>query len=188
MIALRGQSTWRVFIIHVLFEAFADAYKRRGDRKHATLLFPQGRMAIVVRARRFKMAEECAANPTKPALNGVSHFFAAFRYSLQGIVVCFKEESAFRQECLLAIPHFIMLFALQMDLWMRVVLGVLWFLLVVVEMLNTAVEAVVDLASPGKHDLAKKAKDCGSAAVMVLIVAILTCWTVAVVKSFGIGV
>ena len=39
MIALRGQSTWRVFIIHVLFWAFADAYKKRGDREHATLLF-----------------------------------------------------------------------------------------------------------------------------------------------------
>ncbi len=47
-----------------------------------------------------------------------------------------------------------------------------------VELLNTAVEAVVDLASPEKHDLAKKAKDCGSAAVMCILILIVACWIV----------
>ena len=116
----------------------------------------------------------------KSALTGFSHCFAALRYSLQGFAACFKQESAFRQECALGIPHFILLYVIEMDAWMRVLLGVLWFLLIAIELLNSAIEAVVDLASPEHHDLARKAKDCGSAAVMVLIVALIICWALAI--------
>lgn len=112
----------------------------------------------------------------KPVLTGSAHCFAAFKYSLQGFVTCFKQESAFRQECALGIPHFIMLCVIEMDIWMRVLLGVLWFLLIAVELLNSGIEAVVDLASPEHHELARKAKDCGSAAVMCLLVLIVGCW------------
>ena len=73
----------------------------------------------------------------KPALTGSAHCFAAFKYSLQGFVTCFKQESAFRQECALGIPHFIMLCVIEMDIWMRVLLVVLWFLLIAVELLNS---------------------------------------------------
>lgn len=115
----------------------------------------------------------------EPRLTGVAHFFAAFKYSLQGFVACFKQESAFRQECLLGVPHFILIYAVEMDAWMRVLLGVLWFLLIAVELLNSGIEAVVDLASPAHHELAKKAKDCGSAAVMCLLILIAGCWCIA---------
>ena len=116
----------------------------------------------------------------KPALTGYLHCFAALKYSLQGFVACFRQESAFRQECALGIPHFIMLCVIEMDAWMRVLLGVLWFLLIAVELLNSGIEAVVDLASPEHHELARKAKDCGSAAVMCLLVVIVGCWILAV--------
>ena len=69
-----------------------------------------------------------------------------------------------------------MLSLIEMDAWMRVQLGVLWFLLIAVELLNSGIEAVVDLASPEHHELARKAKDCGSAAVMCLLVLIVGCW------------
>ena len=115
----------------------------------------------------------------KPALRGFLHCFAAFKYSLQGFAACFKQESAFRQECALGIPHFIMLCVIGMDAWMRVLLGVLWVLLIAVELLNSGIEAVVDLASPEHHELARKAKDCGSAAVMCLLVLLAGCWIVA---------
>ena len=115
----------------------------------------------------------------KPALTGVKHCFSAFKYSLQGFIACFKQESAFRQECALGIPHFILLCLIEMDIWMRVLLGVLWFLLIAIELLNSGIEAVVDLASPEYHESARKAKDCGSAAVMCLLVLLAGCWIVA---------
>ena len=121
----------------------------------------------------------------KPASTGFLHCFAAFKYSLQGFAACFKQESAFRQECALGIPHFIMLYMVEMDIWMRVLLGVLWFLLIAVELLNSGIEAAVDLASPAHHELARKAKDCGSAAVMIIIAVIVMCWAVAVVSCIG---
>ncbi|MCQ2393133.1 MAG: diacylglycerol kinase [Kiritimatiellae bacterium] len=112
----------------------------------------------------------------KPALAGMPHCFAALKYSLHGFLACLREEAAFRQECVLGIPHFIMLSLIEMDAWIRVQLGTLWFLLIAVELLNSGIEAVVDLASPKHHELARKAKDCGSAAVMCLLVLIVGCW------------
>lgn len=123
----------------------------------------------------------------KPVLTGSAHCFAAFKYSLQGFVTCFKQEPAFRQECALGIPHFIMLCVIEMDIWMRVLLVVLWFLLIAVELLNSGIEAVVDLASPEHHELARKAKDCGSASVMIIIAAIVMCWAIAVVSIGGVS-
>ena len=123
----------------------------------------------------------------KPASTGFLHCFAAFKYSVQGLAACFKQESAFRQECALGVPHFIMLYVIEMDAWMRVLLSVLWFLLIAVELMNSGIEAVVDLVSPAHHELARKAKDCGSAAVMVMIAAIVMCWAVAVVSIGGVS-
>lgn len=68
---------------------------------------------------------------------------------------------------------------------MKVVLGVLWLLLVAIELLNSSIEAAVDLISIEKSDLAGKAKDCGSAAVMVLIVTLLMCWAIAIFMAWG---
>ena len=137
-------------------------------------------MAFIVRGWRIaKSMETQSVASQKPALTGMTHCFSALKYSAQGFIACFKDESAFRQECALAIPHFIMLCVIQMDLWMRVLLGGLWFVLIAVELLNSGIEAVVDLASPEQHALAKKAKDCGSAAVMCVLVLIAGCWIVA---------
>lgn len=116
----------------------------------------------------------------------IAHFLGAFKFSLQGLRTCFKAEHAFRQECALGVLHYALLIALPLAMWLRIVLGVIFPLLLSAELLNTAIEAAVDLASPGRNDLAKKAKDCGSAAVMVLIVAIAVCWGVAIVNCFGV--
>lgn len=114
----------------------------------------------------------------------MAHFADAFRYSLQGFKSCFKDELAFRQECALGVIHFALVFALPLEVWLRVVLSVLFGLLLATELLNTAIESVVNLASPAKCELAKKSKDCGSAAVMVLIVTLVACWAYAVVYCF----
>lgn len=118
-------------------------------------------------------------------LKHIAHFFCALKFSLQGLQTCFKAERAFRQECALGVLHYVLLIVLPLAMWLRIVLGVIFPILLSAELLNTAIEAAVDLASQSKNDLAKKAKDCGSAAVMVLFVALAVCWVVAIVNCFG---
>lgn len=107
---------------------------------------------------------------------GVARVVAAAGYSLQGLKAAFVNESAFRQELALAallLPGAFWLGqgALQVALLAGAVLAVL-----VTELLNSAVEAVVDLASPQHHELAKRAKDMGSAAVMLALLACAAVW------------
>ncbi len=100
----------------------------------------------------------------------------ATRYSMQGLAAACRDEAAFRQE--------LMLFAVlaPLTLWLglpvlhTVVLGVLMGSVLALELLNSGLEALVDLASPDKHPLAGKAKDCGSAAVLVAMLAFLASW------------
>ena len=106
----------------------------------------------------------------------LAHIVHSLGYSLDGLNRCFHDEIAFRMECLLAIPHFAMLLLLPLKWEVRLFLAALWFVLAAVELLNTAVEAVVDLASPMTHDLAKKAKDVASAAVFLMIMLICISW------------
>ena len=109
--------------------------------------------------------------------SGITHLLSALRYSAQGIAVCFKEEIAFRQECMMAVPYFIAVVCLPLELLARLYLAALWFVLIAVELLNTAIEAVVNLVSPEWNVLAKKAKDCGSAAVFVIMMLLVISWS-----------
>ena len=68
--------------------------------------------------------------------------------------------------------------------WSVALLGV-HLLLCAVELLNSAIEAVVDLASPEQHPLAKKAKDCGSAAVLAVCLILVLCWCAALATMVG---
>ncbi len=61
----------------------------------------------------------------------------------------------------------------------KVLLNVIWLLLLVTELLNSAIEAIVDMTSPGYHELAKRAKDMGSAAVFIMLTALTVAWVVA---------
>ena len=106
------------------------------------------------------------------------HMFRSLRYSLDGLMRCFHDEIAFRQECLLAIPHFAGVLLLPLTWEVKLYLVSVWLMLAAVELLNTAVEAVVNLASPQKHDLAKKAKDVASAAVFFMLILFGISWTV----------
>lgn len=113
------------------------------------------------------------------------HILKALRYSLAGLWACFRDEVAFRQECALAIPHFILVVVVPMEFWMRFALVAIWFLVIAFELVNTAIEAVVNLASPERHALAKKAKDCGSAAVLCLLVLLGLGWTLVALRACG---
>lgn len=107
-------------------------------------------------------------NPHKMR-TGMSRVLHAFGYSMQGFSAAVRFESAFRQETALALVMLPAAFWLGRD-WIEVALLVGSVLLVlVVELLNSAIEAVVDRVSLELHDLAKRAKDYGSASVLIAL-------------------
>jgi len=107
-------------------------------------------------------------NPHKMR-TGVDRVLHAFGYSMQGLSAAIRFESAFRQEAALAVVMLPAAFWLGRD-WIEVALLAGSVLLVmVVELLNSAIEAVVDRVSLDLHELAKRAKDYGSAAVLIAL-------------------
>lgn len=107
---------------------------------------------------------------------GFRRLMNAFGYSLAGFRAAYKHEDAFRQEIHLA---FILI---PLALWLPVshigkalmIASVL--LVIMIELINSAIEAAVDRISLDKHDLAKRAKDIGSAAVLVSLTNVAVTW------------
>lgn len=116
----------------------------------------------------------------KESSKGCRHFVAAFRYSLSGLRYAFR-ESAVRQELLLGVVSVVALCFLDLPLPLKLWLVSMWGLVLVVELLNTAIEAVVDLVSPQFNELAKKAKDLGSAAVFCTLLLYVVAWGMGIV-------
>jgi diacylglycerol kinase (ATP) len=107
---------------------------------------------------------------------GMTRLLRAFGYSLQGFVHAWREEAAFRQEvCLsvLIIPGGLILGRTGVE---RALLVYPMLQILVIEILNSAVEAVVDRAGTERHPLAGMAKDMGSAAVMLSFALLGTVW------------
>ena len=107
----------------------------------------------------------------------------AFFYSLAGIRAAFKDEPAFRQEVVLAIILFPLAFFITPDWLERALLIGVWLLVMLVELINSAIEAAIDRISEEKHPLSKKAKDCGSAAVLVAIIIAALVWGSVILES-----
>lgn len=107
---------------------------------------------------------------------GLRRLLNAFGYSLAGFREAYKHEDAFRQEVLLTallIPLALWLPATHLG--KAVMIGSV-LLVVIIELLNSAIEATVDRISLDSHDLAKRAKDIGSAAVLVSLINVLVVW------------
>jgi diacylglycerol kinase (ATP) len=107
---------------------------------------------------------------------GITRLIRSFGYSFQGFRFAWREEAAFRQEIalsVLVIPAGIYLGRTGVE---RALLVVPMLLILVVEFLNSAVEAVVDRAGTERHPLAGMAKDMGSAAVLLSFVMLGTVW------------
>lgn len=107
---------------------------------------------------------------------GLVRLWNALGYSRDGLAAAWKNEAAFREEVLLAVV------AVPLALYFgrtggdRALLIGSVGLVLIVEILNSAVEAVVDKASPEKHELAKRAKDMGSAAVLLSLINAAAVW------------
>ena len=107
---------------------------------------------------------------------GIARLFNAFKYSCAGIQEAYRNEDAFRQEVLLAIVLLPLAFWLKSDMLSRALMIACVLLLIIVELLNSAIEATVDRISLDDHNLAKRAKDIGSAAVLVTLLNLVVVW------------
>ena len=113
----------------------------------------------------------------KTGVTGLRRIINAFGYSMKGLRAAFKHESAFRQEsALLIILLPLAIFLGQNIVDYSILIGSL-LLVIIVELLNSAVEAVVDRVGDEHHKLAGRAKDIGSAAVFVSLVNVAVIWS-----------
>jgi len=107
---------------------------------------------------------------------GIRRVFKALLYSFDGLASSMKHEAAFRQEVLLAVILIPASLLLHVPLAQHLALVGSVVLVLIVELLNSAIEAVVDDISLRNRPLAKRAKDMGSAAVLLSLLNCLICW------------
>ena len=113
----------------------------------------------------------------KPGNQGLTRVIKAAGYSAKGFRAAWKYESAFRQEVVLAVTLTPFAVWLGRDPFEIAVLIASLFLVVIVELLNSAVEAVVDRVGDEPHQLSGRAKDLGSAAVFVSLALVIMLWS-----------
>ena len=114
-------------------------------------------------------------NPHK-GNKGLTRAWHAAKNSWCGVVYAFKEESAFRQELTLLIICAPIALFLDVSILEKVALICSIVMVLVVELLNSSVEAAIDRISFEHHDLSKRAKDFGSAAVMLALLVAVLIW------------
>lgn len=119
------------------------------------------------------------------AHRGFRRVYHATRHSVAGLAAAFRHESAFRQECAAAVVMLPAAFLLGRG-WVEVaLLAGSVVMVLIVELLNSAVETVVDRVSPDLHPLSKRAKDIGSAAVMLALLTCAALWVAALWQRWG---
>ncbi len=107
---------------------------------------------------------------------GVRRLINAFGYSMDGFKAAYQHEDAFRQEVWLSFVLIPLAFYLEAEALHRILMVGSVLLVMIVELLNSAVEAVVDRVSIERHALAKRAKDIGSAAVLLALINLCVVW------------
>ncbi|CNE53588.1 diacylglycerol kinase [Yersinia nurmii] len=107
---------------------------------------------------------------------GLTRIYKAAGYSVKGLTAAWKNEAAFRQEAVVAVIAIILAFWLDVGAIERILLIGSVVLVVVVEIINSAIEAVVDRIGSELHELSGRAKDMGSAAVLITILLAVFIW------------
>lgn len=110
----------------------------------------------------------------KSDATGIKRILKAFRYSFDGFVSAFRSEAAFRQDVAFCLVMGVVTFFLPVQKTELVLLILPLFLILMAELVNTAIECVVDRIGGEYHILSKKAKDIGSLLVLLAFV----CWAV----------
>jgi diacylglycerol kinase (ATP) len=117
--------------------------------------------------------------------NLIRHIINAFRYTWAGFVSAWKNELAFRGEVVVAVVM------VPLGVWLgrsgveRALLIASVLLILLTELLNSALEAVVDRIGPQRHELSKRAKDMGSAAAFVSMVTAALVWIIIALARFA---
>ena len=107
---------------------------------------------------------------------GLTRLRNAFFYSMAGLAAAYRNEDAFRQEVWLSALLIPVALVLPASAVGKALMVASVLLVVIVELINSAVEAAVDRVSLERHHLAKRAKDIGSAAVFVALVNVIAVW------------
>lgn len=109
-------------------------------------------------------------------------FFANAKFALEGVCALFKNEKSFRIELCIILPALILNYFLPLSLLEHLFLAFVLFVILIVEAINSAIEANVDLITDSFHPKAKIAKDCASAAVLFSVIFALLSWGVFLIK------
>ena len=119
----------------------------------------------------------------KPGNTGLTRIIKATGYSAKGLCSAWQHEAAFRQELILMLFLTPMAFVVGDGLTQQLLLLAVAWLVVIVEVLNSAVEAVVDRIGTEHHELSGRAKDLGSAAVFLALTLTVVVWSLTIVHS-----
>ena len=114
---------------------------------------------------------------------GLARIWRAFGYSAEGLAAALKNEDAFRQELILAAMLSPIAWFCHVPGYAKAVMIASVMLVLIVELLNSAVEAAVDRISLENHQLAKRAKDLGSAAVFLSLLNVAVIWFVVLTSA-----
>ena len=151
-------------------------------------------MMLVARRRRLQAKKNAARGIRGRRLTeqsqfksraGLSRIYRAAFYSYAGLKSAVRHEAAFRQELALAFVMIPIAAILDVGLLPKALLVGAVLLVLIVELLNSAVEAIVDRVSLEYHELAKRSKDLGSAAVLLSLINCLVIWMLVLIDAYG---
>ncbi|HSQ98225.1 MAG TPA: diacylglycerol kinase [Rickettsiales bacterium] len=115
---------------------------------------------------------------------GLARILEAFKYSKDGFVSAFKTEEAFREDILLCAVLFIISILLPISFIEKLFLFSSLFLVILCELINTAIETIIDRISEKIHPLSKVAKDIGSCIVLISFVYLILVWFIILYENF----
>lgn len=120
----------------------------------------------------------------KPGKTGLDRLVNATCNSMKGLKSCWIHEAAFRQDVALCMALFLSSFfvATSPQQWLLLIFPLI--MLLITELLNSAIENVVDRIGPERHELSGRAKDAGSAAVFLCLLLIALSWVIAIWQNF----
>ncbi len=122
------------------------------------------------------MSDDTQAVSQFKSKSGLKRLLSALAYSIAGLRTAWKYEHAFRQELMIGVPGIVLALLLPVSTLEKLALVAVLLLVLIVELLNSAIEAVVDRVSLDRHPLSKNAKDLGSAAVLLACILALATW------------
>ena len=124
---------------------------------------------------------------SKPGNTGIRRIIRAMGFSSQGLAAAWKHEAAFRQEIMLLVILVPTALWLGETVLLQALLIGVCLLVLIVELFNSAIEAAIDRHGEEQHELSGRAKDMGSAAVLISLMIVLLTWGAVICDRFFTG-